>query len=113
MGRKAGGNYVYTNLSQGFDITDDLAFRLNVEYMHLSSQPNLPHWQIVFSTNYTITDERGLGARIVARGGNANVNLMFRQAVRRGMDVFFIYGEPNAEKTRHRFALKIVLPLYR
>lgn len=113
LGRRAGGDYVYTSLSQGFDITDDWTFRLNVEYMHLSSQPELPRWQIVFSTNYTITDERGLGARIVARGGNTNVNLMFRQAVRRGMDVFFIYGDPNAEKTEHRFALKIVLPLYR
>jgi hypothetical protein len=113
IGRRAGGDYIYTSLSQGFDITDDWTFRLNVEYMHLSSQPDLPHWQIVFSTNYTITDERGLGARIVARGGNTNVNLMFRQAVRRGMDAFFIYGNPNAEKTEHRFALKIVLPLYR
>ena len=112
-GRKAGGNYVYTNLSQGFDITDDWTFRLNVEYMSLSSQPDLPHWQVVFSANYTITEERGLGARIVARGGNRNVNLMFRQAVRRGMDVFFIYGEPNAEETQHRFALKILFPLYR
>ena len=112
-GRRAGGDYIYTSLSQGFDITDDWTFRLNVEYMHLSSQPELPNWQIVFSTNYTITDERGLGARIIARGGNTNVNLMFRQAVRSGMDAFFIYGNPNAEETEHRFALKIVLPLYR
>jgi hypothetical protein len=113
LGRKAGGDYTYTKLSQGLSVTDDWTFRFSVEYMSLSSQPDLPHWQVVFSTNYTITEERGLGARIVARGENRNINLMFRQAVRRGMDVFFIYGNPNAEKTQQRFALKIVLPLYR
>jgi len=121
FGRRAGGNYVYTSLSQGFAVTDDWTSRLNVEYRYMSSQQNRSDWQVVFSTNYTITDERGLGARIVAHGGNAkvdlrediNVNLMFRQAVRKGMDVFFIYGNPNVEKTEHRFALKIVLPLYR
>ena len=113
LGRRAGGDYVYTNLSQGFDITDDWTFRLNLQHMYLSSQPELPDWQIVFFSNYTISDERGLGLRIVSRGKNRNVNLMFRQAVQKGMDVFFIYGDPNAEKTQHRFALKIVLPLYR
>ncbi|MBC8229839.1 hypothetical protein H8E77_09855 [bacterium] len=120
FGRRAGGNYVYTSLSQGFAVTDDWTSRLNVEYRYMSSQQNHSDWQVVFSTNYTITDERGLGARIVAHGENTkvnlrediNVNLMFRQAVRKGMDVFFIYGNPNAKKTEHRFALKIVLPLY-
>jgi hypothetical protein len=79
----------------------------------MSNQPERYSWQAVFSTNYTITDERGVGARIVARQGKTNVNLMFRQAVRKGMDVFFIYGNPNAEETEHRFALKIVVPIYR
>jgi len=124
LGRMAGGDYVYTSLSQGFDITDDWTFRLNAEYRywHFSSQKNRSLWQIVFFSNYTITNERGVGIRIVARGDdtkevnlkkNINVNLMFRQAVRKGMDMYFIYGDPNAEKTQHRFALKIVLPLYR
>jgi len=113
LGRRAGGDYVYTNLSQGCDITDDLIFRLNVEYRYLSSQLERSRWQIIFFSNYTITDERGLGIRIVAREEDINANLMFRQAVRKGMDVFFIYGNPNAKKTQHRFALKIVVPLYR
>jgi len=113
LGRRAGGDYLYTNLSQGLDITNDWTCRLNVEYRYLSSQSESSRWQAVFYSNYTITDERGLGIRIVAREEDVNVNVMFRQAMRKGVDVFFIYGEPNAKKTQHRFALKVVLPLYR
>jgi len=121
LGRVADGDYAYTSLSQGLDITDDWTCRLNAEYRYMGSEQNHSRWQVVFSTNYTITNERGLGARIVAHWEDTNinlredinVNLMFRQAVRKGMDIFFIYGNPNAAKTEHRFALKIVLPLYR
>jgi hypothetical protein len=37
-----------------------------------------------------------------------NFYTAYRQELRRGADVFFIIGDPNAEKFRARVALKMV-----
>jgi len=36
--------------------------------------------------------------------------LTYRQQVRRGTDIFLIFGDPNASSTQTRFAVKVMTP---
>lgn len=40
-----------------------------------------------------------------------NLYLTYLQRVRRGFDLYIIYGLPNANRTQNRLAIKIVTPL--
>ena len=56
----------------------------------------------MLSGNYDITCERGYGFRLVAQDDRYNFYASYRQAVRQGMDLFLILGDPNARTTRAR-----------
>jgi len=67
--------------------------------------------QHVLIINYDITTERGLGTRIVYRDGNYNAFVTYRQSVRKGIDVFIIIGDPNADKMQQRALVKAIIPI--
>ena len=60
---------------------------------------------------YDITPEKGFVARWVNSTGKTNVYLAYRQRVRAGMDVYFIFGDPNADRTQNTVLLKLIRPL--
>ncbi|MDO8587364.1 MAG: hypothetical protein Q7T82_10015 [Armatimonadota bacterium] len=68
--------------------------------------------QVVTTWNYDLTPEKSIGGRLVRRLGKQNLYFSYRQQVRRGMDAYLIYGDPNAEESTDRISLKIVQPLF-
>jgi hypothetical protein len=50
----------------------------------------------------------GLTVRYQTRASGSNFCAAYRRELRRGADVFFIIGDPNADKFRARLALKMV-----
>ncbi|MDW8289609.1 MAG: hypothetical protein RMM06_02705 [Armatimonadota bacterium] len=121
FGREAGGNSLFWRLAQGIPLTSQL--RLKVEYERsqiLYNMPNTPDrhlHQLILTLNYDLDAERSIGGRYIGRGsrfGDFNeidtFYLTYRQQVRRGTDIFLIFGDPNASRTQTRFAVKVMTP---
>ena len=64
--------------------------------------------QTILSANYDITPERGYGARLAVRKGKPNFYCSYRRRAARGTDVYLIIGDPNADRTKARVAVKLV-----
>jgi len=54
-----------------------------------------------------LTPEKTIGGRLVAGDEGTNLYVSYRQAVRRGADVFVVLGDPNADSTVSRISWKI------
>ncbi|MCD6505593.1 carbohydrate binding family 9 domain-containing protein [Candidatus Poribacteria bacterium] len=85
-----------------------LVFNYYIEALKLGKKREKLH---VLWINFNITPERSLGGRMVLKGDKLNWYLSYRQGVRRGMDVYFIMGDPNAEEFSRRAVLKLIIPL--
>ena len=53
-----------------------------------------------------LTDEKSLGSRLLTGDLGTNFYMSYRQAVRAGTDLFVILGDPNADHTESRLAVK-------
>lgn len=121
FGREAGGDSLYWRFSQGIPFTRRLRLRLEYERSLIrygdSTIPNRDLHQFIATLNYDIDAERSIGGRFIGRGSRfgafEQINtlyLTYRQQVRRGMDIFLIFGDPNAPSTQTRFAVKVIMP---
>jgi hypothetical protein len=112
FGRQAGGDYRFLSVGQGFKISEPLSFRLSAELLRLNfddpAQKDDRQDQIVLTGLYDLSAERGISLRAIRRTSGFNFYAAYRQELRRGADVFFIIGDPNADKFRARLALKMV-----
>ena len=129
-GQKAGNGYLFGSIEQGFRVASNLGINIRSELERLHETGVAANYESLFilTGNYDITNERGIGILLTHRGdsssdsskrmisslGNGRYNpcITYRQAVRAGMDVFFVVGDPNAENTQKRFAIKLVRPLW-
>ena len=113
-GRKANGRYSSMTLKQQFRFAEDLVLSVLVERERIGKPSPYAgiRRQVVTTMNYDLTPEKSVGGRIVRRLGKQNIYLSYRQQVRRGMDVYIIYGDPNAEESIGRLSLKLVRPLF-
>jgi len=111
-GRKAGGSYFYGSLRQGWKLSPQAYASLALEHLRMTS-PLYPadDWQLVGNGGWDFSPERSAHCRLVGTGAGVNLALSYRQEVRRGADLFVILGDPNAEKTQERLAVKMVWPL--
>jgi hypothetical protein len=57
---------------------------------------------------YEISPERGVVLRLVGSNEGFNAYAAYRQELRRGADIYFILGDPNASKFSTSASLKIV-----
>lgn len=64
--------------------------------------------QTQLNMGYEINPYQSLNGRVVWQDGQSNAYLAFRQGGREGLDVYFILGDANADRTRNRAALKLV-----
>ena len=121
FGRAAGGDSLFWRFSQGIPFTSRLRLKLEYEQSQiLYSDPSTPDrnlHQFIATLNYDIDAERSIGGRYIGRGsrfGRFNeidtFYLTYRQQVRRGTDIFLIFGDPNASSTQTRFAVKVMTP---
>jgi len=109
-GKMLGGDYLYTSLYQHLCPREDWSLRVSGAYQRMAL-PNLPVddvFQGILSANYDIDPEHTLAGRYVNTGGTHNFYVSYRQVVRRGMDAYVIIGNPNAERTESRLAVKLV-----
>lgn len=112
IGRMAGGRYQSYGIGQAWQAGDRLALSLDYYYTSISrpSPEAFSANQLIGTLAYDIDTERTLAGRIVAQDGGANLYLAYKQRVRSGMDVYVIYGDPNAMSTRNTFLLKLLRP---
>ncbi len=112
FGRQAGGGYLYTSLSQGWKLAKQAYGDLSLEYVRMTSpQSPLDDWQLVAGGGWDFSPERSVHCRLVGRSGALNAYASYRQEVRKGVDAFMVLGDPNAERTTKRVAVKLVWPL--
>jgi hypothetical protein len=121
FGDQNGGRSFYAQLTQAYEIAPRFRVRLDLESLDIS-YPDAPSdraRQLLFTLNYEIDPERSIGGRLVLnrlefdgeRETTRNFYLTYLQRVRRGFDLFIIYGLPNASRSQNRLAVKIVTPL--
>ncbi|MDW8107783.1 MAG: carbohydrate binding family 9 domain-containing protein [Armatimonadota bacterium] len=120
-GEQNGGRSLYARLMQSYELVPRLRLRLDAENLEINyaDAPTDRARQLVLTLNYEIDPERALGGRLILNrlefGGEVettrNFYLTYLQRVRRGFDLYLIYGLPNATRTQNRFALKIITPL--
>jgi len=111
-GKRVGGAYTYVGLDQAFAPSDDMELLVTGEYARLAEPAPEPfdRYQIVADMTYHITDEREASARLLGRDEGLSAYAAYRQALRRGTDVFLLLGEPDPSVTgfKGRVALKVV-----
>lgn len=123
IGKQGGGESRYISLEQRWPLDEQAHFaasyeRFELTYPQPSIHTNIRLSQLVFTANYDLSEERSIGLRFVGQGESlgslSSVNnwfVTFLQRARRGADVYFLFGLPNASRTQTRFALKIVTPM--
>jgi hypothetical protein len=106
-GHLAGGNYLYASLSQGFYLGGDASAHLSVDTSRHTFPAGVETASLIIATfNQDLSAYKNVSARLVSRGGNHNLYAAYRQALRKGMDLYLILGDPNAEKSTARVAVK-------
>jgi len=121
FGKEAGGDSLFWRFSQSIPFNQRLRLRLEYERSliryHNPATPDRDLHQLIATLNYDIDAERSIGGRYIGRGsrfgGFEQINtlyLTYRQQVRRGTDIFLIFGDPNASSTQTRFAVKVITP---
>jgi hypothetical protein len=111
-GKRAGGDYSYLSVDQGFRATGRMSLRLGVEYGSLVDAPEDSgrYYQGVVTSSYDITSEKTIAARLIARNAGFSAYAAYRQVVRRGVDAYVILGDPDPERTGFspRVAFKLI-----
>jgi hypothetical protein len=111
-GVRAGGDYRYLSLNQGFRPKKNLSLNLGVEQTALEPpSPDATHeYQAVLTASYDLTPEKSISARFIARDAGVSAFLAYRQVVRRGMDAYVLVGDPDPTRTgfTERVALKLI-----
>ncbi len=62
----------------------------------------------MLATNYDITDEKTISARLVRTGSDTNAYAAYRQRTRKGVDILVLAGDPNASEWVSRLAMKVI-----
>ncbi|MCE5323172.1 carbohydrate binding family 9 domain-containing protein [bacterium] len=112
-GHQAGGKYLLTWIDQKVRISKKTTVGLHAEreYIGYPSPYADTGRQVWVTLNYDLTNERSVGGRVVRQDGDSNVFFMYRQQVREGSDIYFIYGDPNADDTQNKMTFKVVRSL--
>lgn len=112
-GHQAGGDYLLHWLEQKVRISNRATVGLRAERESIGDPSPYAdiNRQVWLTLNYDLTHEKSVGGRIVRYEGNSNVYFMYRQQVREGSDIYFMYGDPNADDTQERLTIKIVRSL--
>jgi hypothetical protein len=113
FGDRAGGSSFHWLAKQGVKLRDGFYSDLSVEYLKMSGPFARHERQSVASLSYDLSSERSLSARVLEFNGRLNMTFGFRQSVRRGQDIYILFGNPGAEKTEGRITLKLIRPVSR
>jgi hypothetical protein len=99
--------YRWYAFQQGYGFSQKASVQLNINWQDLG---DVITSQIIFTPNYKLTAERSIGGRIISQNNQTDIFFTFSQKVRRGSDIYLIFGNPNSAKTQGLIELKIVTP---
>ncbi len=110
LGKRAGVNYRLLTFSKGIRLNNKLGVLLTSQVGHVPQTPGVGFntQQHIISLNYDLTNERGLGGRLVKGQDGTNFYLSYRQTMRKGTDAFIILGDPNGQSFEPRLSVKFV-----
>jgi hypothetical protein len=135
FGERAGGKHTLFLIRQKFKLRDGLVLSLGHEWSKIADPSPYAGIgrQFIGTLNYDLSPERSIGGRYV-RGRSLpgdpihmpgrivlpsdyptprrNLYFIYRQQVRRGMDMYIIYGDPNAAESIGRITVKLVEPIF-
>ena len=128
VGKVAGTDYFLVGASQGLHPFEYFSMEVSGQYRRRDfpvGHASLPagyldeRYQALITAQYDITPEHAVSGRIIYndRGDDIpwddrlNGYATYRQTVRRGMDLFFIIGDPSADVWTRSLALKAVVVL--
>ncbi|HEY3282388.1 MAG TPA: carbohydrate binding family 9 domain-containing protein [Armatimonadota bacterium] len=95
----------------GPEITLRVLKKLDIAYAGAIQNLNGHEKQHILTLNYELTPTRSFGGRLVSHNSNLNWYLSYRRSGEKGTQLYFILGDPNAEKFVKRLAMKVVYPL--
>ncbi|NPV47285.1 MAG: carbohydrate binding family 9 domain-containing protein [Armatimonadetes bacterium] len=109
IGKRAGGDYRYIEVGQGFRLSERWALRANASWFSLDLPTGpISNRQLIVTATCELDPENTFSARLVDNTEGSNVYASYRRKVRQGMDLYIIAGDPNAEETTERLATKAV-----
>lgn len=109
LGRLAGGDYLDWSVFQSFRLSGKLSLQGSYELAQIKdpSPSAFLSRQLIGTLAYELDAEHTLGGRLVNTGGRSNLYLAYKQRLRRGMDAYIIFGDPNADSTRSSVTVKL------
>jgi len=113
FGKEAGGDYASYTLCQSWNLSKKLTVNAGYNVSRLSEpSPDAFHAaQLVGTFAYDFDKEHTVTGRLVSQMGRNNAYFSYCQRVRSGMDIYLLYGDPNALSTVKSVTLKLVRPL--
>jgi hypothetical protein len=106
-GRQGGSPYTYI----GPDFSLRVLKKLDLSYGGGVQNLDGRVQQHVITANYELSPTRSFGGRVVVQDANTNWYLSYRNSGERGMETFFIIGDPNARRFSEQVRVKFVFAL--
>jgi len=112
-GTEGGGPSQSVSFSCGFLPMKKFSTGLSLQHAHRNNpeEGDITLWRGILSAKYELTSEKSVAARVLYLKEGANLTLSYRQRVRRGLDIFALFGDYNADHTVNRFAIKLISTL--
>lgn len=104
---------MFYRMETGWPLTDKLSVRGAYQFGSIKSPSPFAYssHQLVAGLTYDIDPEHTIAGRLVSQAGHSNLYMSYKQRVRDGMDVYVIFGEPNAESTKNVVLVKLLTPI--
>jgi hypothetical protein len=99
----------YRNLSVGgaYRLTDKIQLTASYQHVDHFERDDLG----IIGMNYDLGRDMYVSGRAVKRGSDWNAYLSFRRSGNRGLEYYFILGNPNATKFETSLIFKVVMPI--
>lgn len=112
-GKVGGGPSESLSMSCGFLPMEKLPVSLTYKRVHRSNEieGSVTNWRGILGVAYEISPEKSLSARVIHQSGDTNFTMSYRQQVRKGLDIFALFGDYNADSTVNKFSVKMVMTL--
>lgn len=94
----------------GVGLTNRVLKSLDLSLTYNRRQDFMLISQSIATASWELTPTQSISARFVRTAGDMNAYLAYRRAGAKGIETYFILGDPNATKTRARIAVKFVIP---
>ena len=112
-GTIGGGPTRTFRIYNGFHPTRKLSSSITLKHAKRSNpeEGSISMWQGILGLKYEISPEKSLNARLVRQEDGTNLTLSYRQQVRKGMDIYALFGDYNADHTVNKFSIKLVMTI--